>query len=143
MWHRAKSISKHYTFNIKMKVMRPLPIYKDSDGDYNRFKEVMNATDLLKGINNDMMFDDDEVYELVQSLWSEVESTIRSREDGLFIFFEYLVLIKSNVKGFTYQLSRSSDDTSQSRKKSCQGLYGKLQQYCTILKHLVTELILI
>ncbi len=52
-----------------MKVMRLLPIYKDADGDYNRFKEVLDATDLLYGINNEVTRDDNETYELAQLLW--------------------------------------------------------------------------
>ena len=52
----------------------------------------MNATDFLNGIHNEVTLHDDEAYELAQSLWLEVESTEKCREDGLFSFIEYLEL---------------------------------------------------
>ncbi len=73
----AKSMSKHGIFNIRVKVMRLLHIYKGSHGDYNRFKEVI-TNDFLNGISNEAALDDDDAYELAQSLCLKVESTARS-----------------------------------------------------------------
>ena len=119
VWPRAKSISKHDAFNIHVKVMRLLPIYKGSHGDYKRFKDIVNATVFLNGIYNEVTLDDDKAYELAQSLWLEVESTTKCREDGLFCFIEYLELINSKAKGFLYELVQGSDGNSQSERKNC------------------------
>ena len=78
---RAKPISKHDAFNIHVKVMRLLPIYKGSRGDYNLFKDIVNANDFLNGIHNEATLDDDNAYELAQSLWLEVDHTPKCRED--------------------------------------------------------------
>ena len=43
-------------------------MYKSTDSDYTTFKEVVNTNDLLEGIDNAPTLDDDEVYELAQSL---------------------------------------------------------------------------
>ena len=55
--------------------MRLLTIYKGSHGDYNIFKDIVNATDFLNGLHNEVTLDNDEAYESVQYLWLQVEST--------------------------------------------------------------------
>ena len=77
----------------------------------------MNATHFLDGIHNRVTLDDDKAYELTQSLWLEVESTTKCRDDGMLSFIEYLKLIKSKTKGYLYDLMRGSDGNPQSGKK--------------------------
>ena len=81
VWLRAKALTKHHIFNIRVKVMRLLPIYRSTDRDYERFKEVVNASDLLDRIENEVDIDDDEAYELAQSLWLEVTGMSVSKND--------------------------------------------------------------
>jgi len=106
-WPRAKDISKHDVFNIRLKVLRALPSFKRTGGDYDRFKEIVNSDDLLKGIDNERTLDDDEAYELAQSLWMEIASTVNagSTEDMIFSFIEYLELIQTRAPGFVYKLA--------------------------------------
>jgi hypothetical protein len=68
VWPWAKSISKHDVFKIHLKVMRQLPIYKGSPGDYHRFKYIVNAADFLNGIHNEVTLADDKAYESVDTL---------------------------------------------------------------------------
>jgi hypothetical protein len=114
---QAKAISKHDVFNIHAKVMKLLPVFKDSNGDYECFKAVVNASDMLNGIDNEVSLDDDEASELVQSLWLEIASTTTNREDGLFSFIEYLYLMKSKAKGFKYKIGECSSNFLKPGKK--------------------------
>ena len=80
---------------------------------------MVNANDLLEGIDNAPTLDDDETYELAQSLWLEVMSTMNDSEDMIFSFIDYLELIKTRAKGFVYRLASSENGTGcdPSRKK--------------------------
>ena len=111
VWPHSKTISKHDVFNIHAKVMKLLPVYKQSNGDYEQFKAVVNASDMLNGIEDEVSLDDDEAYEFAQSLWLEVVSTTDSKE-GLFSFIEYLDLISSKAQGFTYKIAESPSHNS-------------------------------
>ena len=71
-WPQAKAISKHHVFNIPTKVMKLLPDFKELNWDYEHFKTVVNSSDILNGIDNEVSLDDNEAYELAQSLWLEV-----------------------------------------------------------------------
>ena len=85
---------------MRVRVNRLMPIYKSTDGDYTVFQEVVNANDLLEGIDNAPTLDDDEAYELAQSLWLEVMSAMNDSEDMILSFIDYLKLIKSHAKVF-------------------------------------------
>jgi len=91
--------------------MKLLPVYKQSNGDYEQFKAVVNASDMLNGIEDEVSLDDDEAYEFSQSLWLEVVRTTDS-QNGLFSFIEYLDLMHSKAKGFTYKISESPSHNS-------------------------------
>jgi hypothetical protein len=131
VWPRAKEFSKHDVFNVRVKVMRLLPVYRRSDGDYEQFKEVVNAGNLLYGIENEIDIDDDEAYELAQLLWLEVTGSSVSKDEELFSFLEYLELIKSKAKGFAFQLAEMSSKTSESGKK----LIGVIWQTATMRRN--------
>ena len=96
---------------MRVRVNQLMPIYKSTDGDYNAFQEVANANDLLEGINNAPTIDDGEAYELAQSLWLEVMSTMNDLEDTIFSFIDYLELIKTRAKGLVYRLASSENGT--------------------------------
>ena len=132
VWPCSKTISKHDVFNICAKVMKLLPVYKQSNGDYEQFKAVVNASDMLNGIEDEVSLDDDEAYEFAQSLWLEVVSTTDSKE-GLFSFIEYLDLISSKAQGFTYKIAESP-----SHKSTCghnKKLLGVIWQTATMRRN--------
>lgn len=52
IWPSAKNITKYDCFNVRVKIIRLLPTFKKSNGDYEEFKAVANANDLLNGIDN-------------------------------------------------------------------------------------------
>jgi hypothetical protein len=131
VWPRAKEFSKYDVFNVRVKVMRLLPVYRRLDGDYEQFKEVVNAGHLLEGIDNEIDIDDDEAYVLAQSLWLEVTGSSVSKDEELFSFIEYLELIKSKAKGFAFQLAEMSSTTSESGKK----LIGVIWQTATMRRN--------
>jgi hypothetical protein len=115
---QSKAISKHGAFNIRAKLMKLLPVFKESNRDYNIFKAVVNSSDMLNGIDNEVSLDDDEAYEFVHFLWLEVVGTT-NKDKGLFSFIEYLDLIRSKAKGFTYKIAESTSNlyTSNNGKK--------------------------
>ena len=123
--------------------MRLLPIYKGSHVDYNRFKDIVNAIDFLNGTHNEVTLDDDEAYEFAHFLWLEVVGTT-NKDEGLFSFIEYLNLIRSKAKGFTYKIAESTSNLyiSGNGKK----LLGVIWQTATregILNSLVISWVLI
>ena len=83
--------------------MKLLPVFK--------FKAVVNASDMLNGIDNEVFLDDDETYEFAQSLWLEIVGTT-NKDEGLFSFIEYLNLIRSKAKGFTYKIAESISNSN-------------------------------
>ncbi len=111
---RAKNVSKHDVFNIRAKLIKLLPSFKKTKGDYEEFKKVANSNDMLSGIDNTPSLHDDEAYQLGQSLWLELVNTTDTKEEAMMSFIEYLELIKSRARGFTYKLA---EDTSEQKKK--------------------------
>ena len=69
-WPKAKLPSKQDIFNIRVKIMRLMPTFRKSNQDYETFKEVVNASDMLQGIDNEELTDD-EAYQLGHELWLE------------------------------------------------------------------------
>ena len=80
--------------------------FRKTNKDYEEFKRVANANDMLKGIENISSIDDDEAYELAQILWLETAASTNDSEDQIFSFIEYLETIKERCKGFVYELAR-------------------------------------
>ena len=69
--------------------MRLLSVYRRTNRDFEQFIEVVNASDLLGGVENEVDIDDDEAYELAQALWLEVTGMSVSKDDELFSFIAY------------------------------------------------------
>ncbi|KAL7525422.1 hypothetical protein ACHAWF_002523, partial [Thalassiosira exigua] len=109
VWPQGKVFSKHDAFNIRVRVMRLLPLYRDVNGDYDNFKSNVTSSEVLGGIDDQPDIDDDEAYELAQQLWLEVESSNMDKEASILSFIEYLDLIKSRATGFVYELATSSN----------------------------------
>jgi len=128
LWTKHKEITKHDTFNLRVKIRRLMPIYSNTNGDYEEFKKIVNANNMLNGIENDVTIDDDEAYELAQSLWLEVTSTVSNKEEAIFSFINYLELIKSRAKGFVFCLAKDKNG----RKKT---LLGVLWQTATMRRN--------
>ena len=112
VWPSQKTVTKQNIFYVRKKVMKCLPILRKSN-DYEDFKSVVNCDDLLKGVDNEEL-DDDEAYQLAHTLWLEVLNTTDTKEEAIMSFIEYLELIKCRAKGFTYKLA---EDTSGKEKK--------------------------
>ncbi|KAL7450896.1 hypothetical protein ACHAWC_002749 [Mediolabrus comicus] len=112
VWPGRKIVDKNAVFNIRVKVMKCMPIFRKSNYDYEAFKEVVNASGMLQGIDNEEL-NDDEAYTLCQTLWLEIVNTTHSKEEAIFSFLEYLELIKSRAKGFVYKLA---EDNSGKKK---------------------------
>jgi hypothetical protein len=93
VWPRAKGLTKHDTLNIRVKVMRLLPVYRSTNRDYEQFKEGVNASDLF---DDEVDIDDDEAYELAQSLWLEVTGMFVSKDGKLFTFIKATGFVFSN-----------------------------------------------
>ena len=115
LWTKHEGITKHDVLNLRVKIMRLMPTYIKSNTGYEEFKRVVNANDMLDGIENDVSLDDDEAYELAQLLWLEVTSTVSNKEDAIFSFIDYLEIIKSRANGFVFNMAK--DKSGQ--KKNC------------------------
>lgn len=60
VWPTGKVITKNNVFHIRVKVMICLKTYKETNGDYNEFKQLVNDSDFLSGIDSEVSIDDDE-----------------------------------------------------------------------------------
>ena len=114
VWPKKKVVSKSDVFNIKVKVMRLFKVFKNTNGDYEAFKKMVNASDFLSGIDNETSIDDDEAYELAQSMWAEVNDAVENKDEALFSFIDFLKLIAARAKGFTYKLATEEIVTRRS-----------------------------
>lgn len=120
-WPTKKVITKQNTSYIRAKVMKLLPTLRNSDFEYEEFKKVVNCDDLLKGIDNEEL-DDDEAYELAQTAWLDVVNTTDSKEEDIFSFIQFLELIKCRAKGFTYKLAEEVDTSRGGGEKKLVGV---------------------
>lgn len=59
VWPNIKYITKHDIFNIRVKIIKLLPVYRKSSGDYDRFKEVVNSSNMLNKIDSEVFLDDE------------------------------------------------------------------------------------
>ena len=114
---KQKLITKYDIFDWRARIEKLMPTYRKSNGDYEAFKEVANASGMLDGIDNEVSLNDDEAYTLAHNLWLEVENDTKTKGEALFSFIEYLELIKSRAKGFTYKLAENQDGGK--KKKLC------------------------
>ena len=110
----CKVITKNIVFNISLKVMRCLKIYRDTNGDYQQFKQFVNDSEFLSGIDSEVSLGDDEAYELATSLWAEVTNDVE-KDEVIFSFIDYLQLISYRAKGFVYKLAY--DESTIGQKK--------------------------
>ena len=55
LWTKHKGITKHDISNLHVKILRLMPTYSKTNGDYD---------DMLDGTENDVTLDDDAEYEL-------------------------------------------------------------------------------
>ena len=110
IWPSSKNITTHDVYNVRVRIRRLLPKFKSTGaGDFEAFQSIVNASDLLCGIDDMPTLDDDEAYELAQSAWQELQLTDSTcNADSLFSFVGYLELIKSRAKGFCYELARDN-----------------------------------
>ncbi|KAL7528115.1 hypothetical protein ACHAWF_002442, partial [Thalassiosira exigua] len=133
VWPQGQVFSKHDSFNICVRVMILLPLYRDANGDYENFKSNIASSDVLGGIDDHLDINDGEAYELAQQLWMEVGSSNMDKEASILSFIEYLDLIKSHTTGFVYELATSmnANFSSGTSKK----LLGVLWQTTTMRRN--------
>jgi hypothetical protein len=122
--YRVQEYNKDDVFNIRVKVMRLMSTFRKTNKDYEEFKRVANANDMLKGIENISSIDDDEAYELAQILWLETAASTNDSEDQIFSFIEYLETI------FVYELARGTGDDPKRKK-----LLGVIWQTATMRRN--------
>ena len=108
LWPKHKPISGKDTFSVRIKVLRAKLHFNNTDKDYEAFKELVNDSDLLSGIDNQPALEDDEAYELACIICEEVLATSENLEDAIFSFVEYLDLIADRAKGFSYKVVSES-----------------------------------
>lgn len=70
VWPRGNQLTKHEAFNIWFNIMRLLPIFRQSNDDFERFKGVDSASAFLNGIENEVNLDNNEA-EVAQFVWLE------------------------------------------------------------------------
>ena len=113
-WPSQKIVTKQNISYIRAKVMKLLPTLRKSNFDYEEFKKVVNCNDLLNGIDDEEL-DDDDAYQLAHTVWLDLLSTTNTKEEAIFSFIEYLNLIKCRAKGFTYKLAEEVDTSGEKK----------------------------
>jgi len=84
LWPKHKLITGKDTFIIRVKVLRAKKQYTNTDNDYEAFKDVVNDSKLLLGIDDQTALEDDEAYELAYLICKEVFATTDNLEDTVF-----------------------------------------------------------
>ena len=98
IWLEHKSMTGTDTFNIRVKIHRCQKNFQNKNEDYKSFKNVINDSMLLSGIDDAAMLDDNEAYQLAYSICQEVLESSNNDEDAIFSFREYLDLICAREK---------------------------------------------
>ena len=69
----------HNVFKIHAKIMKLLPVFKELNRDYELFKAVVNAGDMLNGIDNEVSLDDDDRPMNLRSLFGWMLSVLQTK----------------------------------------------------------------
>ena len=109
-----------------------LPVFRKSNGDYERFKEVVYASALFDESESEVNLDDDEAYNVVHTIWVEFALSTSGKDDVLFSFIEYSELIKSKAKGLLYKLTETPSNNSTMGNK----LLGVIWQITTMRQNI-------
>ena len=64
------TVTRQHVFNMRLKVMRLLPIIKQNS-DYENFRLYVNDTDLVHGLDDEIEMDDDLAHKICTELWLE------------------------------------------------------------------------
>ena len=84
--------------------MRNKQSYNNTNKEYKYFKEVVNDSKLMMGIDDKVALEDDEAYELASEICQEVMATTKNMYDAIFSFGECLDLIADRATGFSYKI---------------------------------------
>ena len=95
-----KQIDSQFIYNLRVKLVRLLPEYRDTNRDYAIFKERISAEEVMQGLDNQPDVNEDEAYLIAQQTWLEICKSSSSQSEMLFSFKQYLKLIQSRAKGF-------------------------------------------
>ena len=104
VWPKKKDITPENVFYIKVKVMKMLPALR-ANPEYDSFKEVVNDSVLLDGIDDELDLDDDMAHELAKQMWLDVLQSNMDSTDSIVTFVQYLQLIRENAKGSVFELA--------------------------------------
>lgn len=102
-----------------MKVHRCQKNFHNTNEDYESFKNMINDSVLLVGIDDAAMLNNDEAYQLAYSICQEVLETSEDDEDAICSFSEYLQLIHVRGKGFSYEIISNVNGIRRSYLESC------------------------
>ena len=105
-WPTQKEITRSDVFNVKRKITSLSQVYLSCNNDYAVFKNKVGNTDILQGIDNQESLTDDQAYKMAQSAWVEVSRTCKNTEDAIFSFLQYLELIKTRARGFSFEVAK-------------------------------------
>ena len=64
--------------------MRCKQFYNNTDKEYEYFKQIVNDSDLLMGIDDQLALEDDEAYELASVICKEVLATTENLHNAIF-----------------------------------------------------------
>ncbi len=71
-----------------------MAIYHKCDGNYNQFKEIMNSSYLLDGIDDEVELDDNESYKIAHNIWMDLDLGTESTKEGIFPILSTLIYSK-------------------------------------------------
>ncbi|KAL7552459.1 hypothetical protein ACHAWF_016605 [Thalassiosira exigua] len=129
VWPRNKVMTSQEAFNIRLKVMRLMPSYRNCNGDYMAFQQQMGQSDLVGFLDDEVDIDDDVAYQVAHDMWLEISTGV-SNEEGIFTFIEYLKLIQSRAKGFVFKVA-----TGNGSAKGKKRLLGVLWMTATMRRN--------
>ena len=103
------NVTKQQVFNLRVKVMKLLPIIEQNP-EYESFSQYVNDNNILNGLDDEIDVNDDLAQKLATSLWlNSLSENDQNKEGSVQTLAAYINLLASSVAGFSYSMSMDDE----------------------------------
>ena len=88
IWPVHKDFDGRDVFYIRAKIMKLMPVLR-ANPEYEQFKELVNDSMLLTGIDNKLDIDDDMAHQLAKQTWLDLLQETGDNSGSIFMFIQY------------------------------------------------------
>ena len=106
---RNTNVTKQQVFNLRIKVMKLLPVIEENP-EYATFSQYVNDKNILHGLDDEIDVNDDLAQKLATSLWLDALSENDHDQNGsVQTLTAYMDLLASSAPGFSYSISMDDE----------------------------------